>query len=104
MSEVKLAFCACGYRMEQTYRGMQFISTEFRRVCAFDPKTKGDHFTRGGHFDLGLGAWVGDKNDRKRIMRDKGLREITADEASGHVDRDYAMAYRKRIAAEGETI
>ena len=66
----------CGHVMVMVFRAMNFISSEFKSIVAFDPVKKHDVKTHGGHFDLGAGRYFADKNERARWMRETGHREM----------------------------
>ena len=76
------------------------IGDEIRSVVYFDPVKRHDVKGHGRYFDVGLGAWVGSKTERRRIMQAKGLREVCPEDYHHERDTAYQKYYRKVIRGE----
>jgi len=90
---------ACGVPMRREYN-QSVIGDEIRSVSYFDPRKRHDVKGHGRYYDIGLGAWIGSKSERRRIMRAKGLTEVCPEDY--HKDRDtaYQKYYRKVVQGE----
>lgn len=90
--------CACPGH--QVFRGCNIVGDELGKTVYIDPDTKETVQSHGRVFDEGMGAWYETKSERRRLMKEKGLKEYGGSDPHGLTDKSYQQFYRRTQEAQ----
>ena len=85
--------CACP--SHQVFRGCNIVGDELGKTVFLNPDTHKMEQSHGRVYDEGMGAWYESKSERRRLMKEKGLKEYGGADPHGLTDKSYQKYYQR---------